>query len=116
MEEAAKPVVCIVNAGRFNWDEQLDLSAIDGPCSVASDAADAPSDEQVLAQLAASESLYGSCDVVVTKEIPVSADLISRFPTSVRLLVEAGTGYNNVDMAAAKQRGLTVCSVPAYSR
>ena len=53
--------------------------------------------------------------VVVTKELPVGADLLSQFPDTVKLIVEAGTGYNNIDLNAAKERGITVCNIPAYS-
>ena len=53
--------------------------------------------------------------MVVTKELPVGADLLSQFPESVKLIVEAGTGYNNIDLNAAKERGITVCNIPAYS-
>jgi len=34
---------------------------------------------------------------------------------SVKLICEAGTGYNNIDLAAAKAKGITVCNIPAYS-
>lgn len=53
--------------------------------------------------------------VVVTKEIPVPGELIRQFPATVKLLCEAGTGYNNIDLAAAREKGITVCNVPAYS-
>lgn len=53
--------------------------------------------------------------VVVTKELPVNAELLSQFPDTVKLIVEAGTGYNNIDLNAAKERGITVCNIPAYS-
>ena len=60
--------------------------------------------------------MTSSTEVVITKEIPIKAGLIERFPASVRLLVEGGTGFNNVDMAACAARGITVCNVPAYSQ
>jgi glycerate dehydrogenase len=31
------------------------------------------------------------------------------------MINEAGTGYNNLDLAAAKEKGITVCNIPAYS-
>ena len=48
------------------------------------------------------------------REIPIGAELIAQFPDSVKLLYEAGTSYNNIDLAAAKE-GITVCSIPTYS-
>ena len=30
-------------------------------------------------------------------------------------IIIAGTGYNNIDLAAAKEKGITVCNIPAYS-
>ena len=53
--------------------------------------------------------------IVVTKERPMPADLISKLPPTVKGICEAGTGYNNIDTAAAKEKGLAVCNVPAYS-
>ena len=52
---------------------------------------------------------------VITKEMPVPAEIIQQFPDSVKLIVEAGTGYNNIDIQAAKDKGITVCNIPAYS-
>ena len=47
--------------------------------------------------------------------MPVGGDLIRQFPNSVKLLCEAGTGYNNLDVSAAREMGITVCNIPAYS-
>ena len=33
----------------------------------------------------------------------------------MKLLCEAGTGYNNVDLEACRRKGITVMNVPAYS-
>jgi glycerate dehydrogenase len=41
--------------------------------------------------------------------------MIEQFPDSVRLICEAGTGYNNIAIDAARQKGIMVCNVPAYS-
>src|SRR3712207_7950512 len=51
-----------------------------------------------------SSDLIQGARVVVTKELPVSGELIHRFPKSVELIVEAGTGYNNIDLDAARAR------------
>jgi glycerate dehydrogenase len=51
-------------------------------------------------------------DVIITKEVAVD---VERLPSSVRLVCEAGTGYNNIDIAKASERGITVCNVPTYS-
>ncbi|HSP46703.1 MAG TPA: NAD(P)-dependent oxidoreductase, partial [Clostridiaceae bacterium] len=54
-------------------------------------------------------------NIVITKELPLSGELIERFPSSVKLICEAGTGYNNIDLDAARRKGITVCNVPGYS-
>ena len=53
--------------------------------------------------------------IIITKELPLGRDLISQFPSSVKLICEAGTGYNNIDIVAAREKNITVCNVPSYS-
>ena len=53
--------------------------------------------------------------IVITKELPVSREVILQFPSSVKVICEAGTGYNNIDIAAAREKNITVCNVPSYS-
>ena len=45
----------------------------------------------------------------------ISRQLINALPPSVKLICEAGTGFNNVDVAAAAARGITVCNIPTYA-
>ena len=45
----------------------------------------------------------------------IGRDLIENFPPSVKLICEAGTGYNNIDLEAAKEKNISVCNVPGYS-
>ena len=97
-------VVVVVNASKMNYDHALDFSILSNDVQVY----DNSTNEEVI------ERIQGA-SVVVTKELPVRADLLSQFPESVKLIVEAGTGYNNIDLNAAKERGITVCNIPAYS-
>ena len=96
--------VVVVNAGKMNYDHALDFSILSNDVQVY----DNSTNEELI------ERIQGA-RVVVTKEIPVNAELLSQFPDTVKLIVEAGTGYNNIDLDAAKERGITVCNIPAYS-
>lgn len=96
--------VVVLNAGKMDYDGKLDFSVLSPDVTVYSDSAQ----EEIL------ERIRGAC-VVVTKELPVSAEMIRRFPDSVKLICEAGTGYNNIALDAAAERGILVCNVPAYS-
>lgn len=97
-------VVVVVNASKMNYDHALDFSILSNDVQVY----DNSTNEELI------ERIQGA-RVVVTKEIPVNAELLSQFPDTVKLIVEAGTGYNNIDLNAAKERGITVCNIPAYS-
>ena len=96
--------VVVVNASKMNYDHALDFSVLSKDVQVYDDS----TNEELI------ERIQGA-RVVVTKELPVGADLLSQFPDTVKLIVEAGTGYNNIDLNAAKERGITVCNIPAYS-
>lgn len=94
----------VLNGDRMNYDNRLDYSILSEEVKVYKDT----SPEQII------ERIQGF-DIVVTKEMPVSGDIIRQFPDCVKLICEAGTGYNNLDLEAAREKGITVCNVPAYS-
>ena len=96
--------VVVVNAGKMNYDHLLDFSILSNDVQVYDDSTNAELIERIQ-----------GATVVVTKELPVGAELLSQFPESVELIIEAGTGYNNIDLAAARAKGITVCNIPAYS-
>ena len=78
---------CVVlNAKKMNFDGKLDFSILSSDVTVYDDTT-----EQQL-----SERIQG-VDIIVTKEMSVSAEMIQKFPKSVKLICEAGTGYNNSD-------------------
>ncbi len=95
-----------LNAQKMDFDEKLDFSAVMqcGPMEIY------PSSEndEIIERVQ-------SHNVVVTKEMPVGREMIGRFPSCVKMICEAGTGYNNIDIAAAKDKGILVCNIPSYS-
>lgn len=94
----------VLNAAKMNYDGNLDFSILSDDVTVYDDT----TPDQLL------ERIQGAA-VVVTKEMPVSGSLIRQFPDSVKIICEAGTGYNNLDLAAAREKGIIVCNVPSYS-
>ncbi|MDE2140689.1 MAG: 2-hydroxyacid dehydrogenase [Gammaproteobacteria bacterium] len=63
--------------------------------------------EQVLPRVADAE-------VVITNKVKLGAATLAQFPR-VRLISVAATGTNNIDLEAARARGITVTNVPGYS-
>ena len=56
----------------------------------------------------------GDAEVVLINKTPITAEVMDKCP-NLRLVCVEATGYNVVDCAAAKERNILVCNVPAYS-
>ena len=56
----------------------------------------------------------GGADIVLTNKTRITAEVISACP-SIRYIGLLATGYNVVDLDAARAREIPVCNVPAYS-
>lgn len=95
-----------LNSARLDFDSKLDFSSITKLTNVTK-----------YNSSEADEILERAKDqnIVITKELPLGRDLISKFPASVKLICEAGTGYNNIDLDAAREKNITVCNIPGYS-
>jgi D-3-phosphoglycerate dehydrogenase len=57
--------------------------------------------------------LVADVDAILTQFSPVNAQVITAMK-KVRVIVRYGIGVDNVDLAAAKERGIPVCNVPDY--
>jgi glycerate dehydrogenase len=53
-------------------------------------------------------------DIVLTNKTPISREAIAALPR-LKCIGVLATGYNIVDVEAAKERGIPVCNVPEYS-
>lgn len=61
----------------------------------------------------AAERLAGA-EIAITNKVVFDRDLIGRC-NSLKLIAVAATGYNNIDIDAARGRGIAVANVPGYS-
>ncbi len=55
----------------------------------------------------------GNADIVFTNKTTVSREAINACP-NIRFIGVLATGYNIVDVQAAKERGIVVCNIPTY--
>ena len=56
----------------------------------------------------------GDAQAVYTNKVVIDAAVMDACP-NMKFIGVLATGYNVVDVAAARQRGVTVCNIPAYS-
>lgn len=98
--------IVFLNSAKLDFDNKLDFSQLAKFTTITK--YDASNDADILEKVK-------NQDIIITKELPLGRDLISQFPPSVKLICEAGTGYNNIDIAAAKEKNIIVCNVPGYS-
>lgn len=54
------------------------------------------------------------CDIVITNKNKITKSAM-QVAKRLRLVCVFATGYDNIDVAYAKERGIGVCNVPAYS-
>ena len=106
-----KPVALFLNATRLDYDNKLDFSRIQALCDFRRHDTDILRDNDEIVALVEKHQ----AEIVITKEMPVPAEAFDKFPASVKLLCEAGTGFNNIPVAAARQRNVPVCNCPTYS-
>lgn len=96
--------VVVLNGFKMNFDGALDYHCLSSHVTIYQDT----TTSEILERIQDAE-------IVVTKELSVPSEVLMQFPKSVKLIVEAGTGYNNIALEAASERKITVCNIPAYS-
>lgn len=87
------------NPGDLSWDKFAAL----GELTVY----DRTAPEDVAARI-------GDAEVVFINKVRLTDEIFAACP-NLKLVSILATGYNIVDLAAAKRRGITVCNVPGYS-
>lgn len=106
MHNESKKKAALLNASRLDFDGRLTFKSLEAAVDVIRYEATNP--DQVV------ERAHG-CEILISKELPLRKGVIERLPHEVRLICEAGTGFDNIKLAAAKKKGILVCNVPGYS-
>jgi glycerate dehydrogenase len=86
------------NPGDVSWKPIEDI----GPCEIF----DRTEPEQV----------YDRCkhaDIIITNKVPLEREILSKLP-SLKYIGVIATGYNIVDISAAREKGIVVTNVPNY--
>jgi glycerate dehydrogenase len=94
----------VLNAKLVNYDGNIDYSQIASEVVIY----DETPEDKILERV-------DGFTIVVTKEMKLSDSMIRKFPDSVKMICEAGTGYNNIALEAIREKGIILCNIPAYS-
>ena len=87
-----------LNPGDLSWDELRSL----GTCTIY----DRTPANEIVPRSARAE-------VLLTNKTPITAETLAQLPR-LRFIGVLATGYNIVDVAGARKRGIPVCNVPDY--
>lgn len=106
-----RPKAIFLNSARLDYDKALNFSRLAELTQLTLHSVDSISDANEIAELVNSTQ----AEIVITKEMHVPACALEKFHTCVKLLCEAGTGYNNLPIALARSRDIDVVNIPTYS-
>lgn len=56
----------------------------------------------------------GEADIVFTNRVKIDRNVLEKCP-NIKYVSALGTGYDMIDVAACRERGVEVCNVPGYS-
>jgi len=59
--------------------------------------------------------VHRGTEIVIVKEMTLPSKAIQQFSKSVKLICEAGTGYNNIPLDICRSKHIQVCNIPTYS-
>ena len=96
-------VIKVLDRASMGFDLSFDLLKKIGETEVY----DTTSNDELVARVA-------DADVLVINKIRITEEIIMN-AEKLKLICVFATGYDNIDVVAAKKRGVAVCNVPGYS-
>jgi glycerate dehydrogenase len=89
------------NPGDLSWDELAKLGELQ-----VYDRTSCTDDDEIISRI-------GDAAYVYTNKTPIRKAVLDACP-GIRFISMLATGYNVVDVAAAKEKGIPVCNIPTY--
>eukprot|EP00956_Cyclotella_meneghiniana_P020047 scaffold34948_cov74-Cyclotella_meneghiniana.AAC.1 len=106
-----RPTAIFLNASRLDYDKALDFSRLSSLTELTLNEVDAMTDANEIAE----KVIASQAEIVITKEMELPLSAVEKFPSSVKLMCEAGTGYNNIPVDYARSKQIDVVNIPSYS-
>ncbi|MBP3710352.1 MAG: D-2-hydroxyacid dehydrogenase [Treponema sp.] len=91
----------VVNPGDLSWSGLKKYGEF-----VAYERTDVNNCQEIVARI-------GDAEIVITNKTPITKETIDACP-SIKFIAVLATGYNIIDIAYAKEKGIVVSNVPAY--
>jgi glycerate dehydrogenase len=122
-----KPIALFLNCTRLDYDRKLDfdglanitdfrrndVDTVSANLSQGSGDQDAATIDDEIVRLV--NEVHSGTEILILKEMPLPKAAVERFSDSVKLICEAGTGYNNIPIEVCRSKYIDVCNIPTYS-
>lgn len=110
-QKQALPKAIFLNSARLDYDNALNFSRLSSLTDLTFHSVDSISSDAEIANLVNNSN----AEIVITKEMEVPSSALAKFSTNVKLMCEAGTGYNNIPIQQARSQNIDVVNIPTYS-
>jgi glycerate dehydrogenase len=106
-----RPTAIFLNSSRLNYDGKMDYSRLHSLTNfICNDVDNMANKDEIISLVQKHQP-----EIIITKEMELPVDALNAFPRCVKLLCEAGTGYNNIPIQLAREKGIDVANIPTYS-
>jgi glycerate dehydrogenase len=114
-----KPIALFLNCSRLDYDSKLNFDKLASITDFRRMDVDAITSISEIVRLV--NEVHAGTEILILKEMTLPSDAVEQFSSNsninggVKLICEAGTGYNNIPLDTCKNKHIQVCNIPTYS-
>ena len=110
-----KPIALFLNCSRLDYDQKLNFKKLASITDFRRNDVDTITSVPEIIRLV--NEVHVGTEIVIVKEMTLPSTAIEQFSknSSIKLICEAGTGYNNIPLDICREKQIQVCNVPSYS-